>query len=76
MMELGSDDDTDDADDDAPAAVDEEEEDVDSLEFDPLLVIKRLPPLESCVPPRTDFLLPRHAAPLCRLGVWLLSSVL
>ncbi|KAL4443813.1 hypothetical protein ABPG75_011550 [Micractinium tetrahymenae] len=28
------------------------------LEFDPLLFIKRLPPLERCVPPRRDFLLP------------------
>lgn len=29
------------------------------MEFDPLLFIKRLPPLERCVPPRRDFLLPK-----------------
>ena len=36
-----------------------EEEGEEYLEFDPLLFIKRLPPLECCVPPRRDFLLPK-----------------
>ena len=39
----------------------EQAEDVDDecLDFDPLLFIKRLPPLERCVPPRREFLLPK-----------------
>jgi hypothetical protein len=38
----------------------EDECDVDEcLEFDPLLFIKRLPPLERCMPPRREFLLPK-----------------
>ena len=38
----------------------EESEDEYELEFDPLLFIKRLPPLEQCFPARrTSFLLPR-----------------
>lgn len=36
-----------------------EEVDDECLDFDPLLFIKRLPPLERCVPPRHDFLLPK-----------------
>ncbi len=36
-----------------------EEADDECLDFDPLLFIKRLPPLERCVPPRRDFLLPK-----------------
>lgn len=40
----------------------EQAEDVDDecLDFDPLLFIKRLPPLERCVPPRREFLLPKR----------------
>jgi CTD small phosphatase-like protein 2 len=44
-----------------PAASPTPDDDVDDfVEFDPLLFIKRLPPLERCVPPRRDFLLPRQ----------------
>lgn len=42
------------------AAVEEEAEGDEYLEFDPLLFIKRLPPLARCVAPRRDFLLPKQ----------------
>lgn len=45
----------------APVEAGEESEEEYDLEFDPLLFIKRLPPLEQCVPVRrTSFLLPRQ----------------
>eukprot|EP00887_Chlorella_sp_A99_P003963 scaffold11.g3963.t1 len=37
-----------------------DEEEDDCLDFDPFLFIKRLPPVEQCIPPRHDFLLPRQ----------------
>lgn len=44
--------------------LEEEEEDNDdddhSIEFDPYVFIKRLPPLHECIPPRTAVLLPRQ----------------
>lgn len=42
------------------AAVAEEDEDDSYLDFDPFLFIKRLPPVDQCVPPRREFLLPRQ----------------
>ena len=45
-----------------PCPSEESEEEEYELEFDPLLFIKRLPPLEQCIPVRrTSFLLPRWA---------------
>lgn len=44
----------------APEADEEEEEESEFLEFDPLLFIKQLPPLEACVPPHRSALLPRQ----------------
>ncbi|GFR47617.1 hypothetical protein Agub_g9353 [Astrephomene gubernaculifera] len=43
---------------DDEAAAEEEDEEEAFLEFDPLLFIKQLPPLESCVPPNRTPLLP------------------
>lgn len=44
----------------APEADEEEEEESEYLEFDPLLFIKQLPPLEVCVPLHRQPLLPRQ----------------
>lgn len=41
-------------------AIPEEEEEDSYLDFDPFVFIKRLPPVEQCVPARREFLLPRQ----------------
>ncbi|PNH04189.1 CTD small phosphatase-like protein 2 [Tetrabaena socialis] len=45
---------------------DDEEEDEAYLEFDPLVFIKQLPPLESCVPPHRPTLLPKQTRAMAR----------
>lgn len=45
----------------------QEEEEEEYLEFDPLLFIKQLPPLEQCIKPHRPALLPRRTR-ACRDG--------